>query len=653
MKDNTQAHAVSHPTDAPHLERLGVPVLDEILSVVPRTHHWRKGKNGPYFAKDRDTDERLPLKMAVINEALHGGQAPFGVAFLQPGSTVVRFATLDMDSHKGDVSWPEMQAHAKRLIEAGDKVGIRFIPFRSTGGSGIHLYAFWVEPQDARSVRVALDGVLQACGFKNGAGGVAAGEVEVFPKQDAVGEEGVGNMIVPAFFGKATGLKRSTLADISPQLQKVVYSDPVPAAPIVERAVVTVAPGSADTARIRSALMHIDPNEFDYNGWIRMVCAVSHGTNGSAEGHALIHEWSSQFSRYTVEETDKQWNWATPDKPDGITVNTLFAEARKRDWVDPTLGDGFYDITPEGLAREGATMDDIVAVREGFARDVASYDEAERAPILAAIPDAFVREFVAKEVDAYIEARRAAEKARASSRAAAQLTAQQLVDQFSGEERDHVVATWAARSAHLSRSEAEDVIKKVSEITKLGPRKLAAALNEARAADVKAKAKAAFEHKRAGRVVIEVEAGEVGTMSHQVEDAVVARAKPGGFLAFSGVPARVEVDTLPCTHLIDDGEVAPPPVLQLKPFNESSLRTTIERDAIFMSQGVQGRPRREDVPTNVIKNILVNPSPRVPRVNGLLSHPVVLPSGEIVTVDGLHAPTGLFLQGAGGYSGAT
>jgi hypothetical protein len=76
------------------------------------------------------------------------------------------------------------------------------------------------------------------------------------------------------------------------------------------------------------------------------------------------------------------------------------------------------------------------------------------------------------------------------------------------------------------------------------------------------------------------------------------------------------------------------------------MRTTIEGSAIFMSRDARGHEKREDVPANVIKNVLVNPSPRVPRVTGLISHPVVLPTGEIVAVDGLHAKTGLFLHGA-------
>lgn len=412
-----------------------------------------------------------------------------------------------------------------------------------------------------------------------------------------------------------------------------------------------VKPSSRDLERIQSALDAVDPNALDYDGFRDMACAVSNGTGGSEEGFAMFDGWAQRFARYDAGETLKVWSWAEPNKPGGITVNSLIREAEKRGWQDPTLTDGFHDLSVAGLEREARGFEYVVDVRYDFPADVALCVEKEedRQRIISAIADdetrAFVAEGVAERVAAGVEARSAVEKVRAN-KAPPLPSAVQLIAQLQSEPRDNVVATWAARAAHLARSEVEDVIDAVERITRIGKRKLAGALNEARANLAKQRAKKEFERVQAGRERIEVEAGEVGTMSQRAESAVVARVPSGGFLSFSGAPVKVEVDTLPCTHLIDDQDVAPPPVLQLKPFNESSMRTTIERAAIFMSRDARGHEKREDVPANVIKNVLVNPSPRVPRVTGLISHPVVLPNGEIVAVDGLHAKTGLFLHGA-------
>src|SRR5690606_40948627 len=68
----------------------------------------------------------------------------------------------------------------------------------------------WDEQQDAYSVRATLCDILAACGFTNGTSGVAAGQVEVFPKQDAVPADGYGNMFVLPLAGKSVALDAST-----------------------------------------------------------------------------------------------------------------------------------------------------------------------------------------------------------------------------------------------------------------------------------------------------------------------------------------------------------------------------------------------------------------------------------------------------------
>lgn len=331
--------------------------LAPILGRIRRIDHWVVAKgSSPMHRTSAMTDALLTNHIV--------GATRVGACPMERGSSTTRLALLDLDDHDKEMKWTQVQDIASKIIDNGRMLEVEFIPFRSSGGRGMHLYAIWDEPQDARSVRAHLSTVLSSIGYSNGTKGLQAKQVEVFPKQDSVPADGWGNMFVLPCGGntESVPLHPDTLQVIHLADTEWPVSTPVPHAPAPERPLVVVEPGSADISRIRSALMHLDPNEFDYDQWIRLVMAVSHGTGGSAAGHALIHEWSSQFARYDPVETDKQWNWATPDKAGGITVNTLFAAARKREWLDPVQApnaDGFEvvaDEPPPGTDDLGAPM---------------------------------------------------------------------------------------------------------------------------------------------------------------------------------------------------------------------------------------------------------------------------------------------------------
>lgn len=322
-------------------------LLAPIVDRIRRVDYWIANKGGSPGHRTTALTETL-----LVNHL--NGTTRIGACPMQQGSSKTRLALLDLDDHDKKMKWTEVQDIATKIIEMGSLVDVEFIPFRSSGGRGMHLYAIWPEPQEARDVRAFLSGILNSIGYSNGTKGLQQKQIEIFPKQDVIPADGWGNMFVLPCAGNSMSvpLHPETLQEI--HLADVEWPDslPAPPAPVVERAVVTVEAGSVETARIRSALMHVDPNELDYDQWIRIVMAVSHGTNGSAEGHALIHEWSSQFSRYDPAETDKQWDWAKPDKPGGITVNTLFAEARRRGWVEAPNADGFENLD-EAAEAEG------------------------------------------------------------------------------------------------------------------------------------------------------------------------------------------------------------------------------------------------------------------------------------------------------------
>ena len=150
-----------------------------------------------------------PLTRERLASHLNGGP-PRGVCPIKAGESVTLVGLLDFDSHGGETGWTEMSVTVGRVVDVLELVhGMSPVLFRSSGGRGVHLYLLWDQAQDAYSVRQFLKGVLESVGLKDGARGVVNGEVEVFPRQDEVGEKGYGNQFIMPLAGASVPLMLS------------------------------------------------------------------------------------------------------------------------------------------------------------------------------------------------------------------------------------------------------------------------------------------------------------------------------------------------------------------------------------------------------------------------------------------------------------
>lgn len=319
-----------------------VKALEPILSRVRRDICWKKTEDGPRRIKEPLTDARML-------QHVNGGPA-YGAAPIHPGQSVTMAAVLDLDSHQGATSWPEMCEVAATIMAAGADMGLEMVPFRSSGGRGLHLYMLWDQPQDAYSVRMALSQLLAGVGFKNGAGGVSAGEIEVFPKQNSVALDKFGNMFILPLAGKSVPLCPLTLDDMPKDYAIGMdwpLSDDVPVLERETPVAPTVTDVSADAEAVRAALDAI-PNsgadELNYDDWRNVVFALHNAFDGGPDGLALAHEFSARSSKYNAEFLDSRvWPYVKTDhdgERGGITVNTLFKIARDYGWV-PEIPDDF------------------------------------------------------------------------------------------------------------------------------------------------------------------------------------------------------------------------------------------------------------------------------------------------------------------------
>lgn len=283
---------------------------------------------------------REPLTPARIAAHLGAGPAR-GVCPIKAGEYTTSVALFDLDSHKGATPWQAMRMVAARVMEVLSALGITATPFASSGGQGIHLYVLWDAPQDAYSVRQCMAEVLVACGLKSGTGGVERGEVEIFPKQNAVPLDGFGNQFILPLAGDSVPLE--PMLDLAKMPRDYPFAwaindryVPVLAAPVA------VAPSLAPVVghEVLQAALDAIPNsgadELDYDTWRNVVFAVHHATQGSDDGLQLAHQFSAKSSKYDPAFLDgRVWPYIT-DRESGVTARTLFHVAAQYGFGNPT-----------------------------------------------------------------------------------------------------------------------------------------------------------------------------------------------------------------------------------------------------------------------------------------------------------------------------
>jgi P4 family phage/plasmid primase-like protien len=268
---------------------------------------------------------------------------------------------FDLDSHKGETSFAEMIAIADRLCARLDSIGLRPVVFRSSGGAGLHIWLLWDAPQDAYSMRQALQGVLTAEGLRDGAGaGIAGGQVEIFPKQNALTISQTGSMVVLPLWNKSEMLKDEFGLGLYPAGRAAVIgfawpmSDAVPylvnTAPERVQGTAASPDGPDKVARALGAIPNATGGgtngATNHDEWRNLLFATHEASAGQEWGFDRFNAWTNQNPGNAGQrETRRVWDAC---KPGLITRGTLYAMASRcnPDWDVPTA-DGFEDIPVE------------------------------------------------------------------------------------------------------------------------------------------------------------------------------------------------------------------------------------------------------------------------------------------------------------------
>lgn len=530
-----------------------------------------------------------PLNVATLEAHVSDG-LPRGACPIKAGESTVMLAVLDMDSHKGATPWDEMMRVACELESGLEMLGLYAIPFRSSGGSGIHLMFMWEIPQDAYSVRQALFAGIEMCDYKSGAKGIADKQIEVFPKQNEVGTgpKDRGSQFILPLAGHSAPinltfgivLDREAIVDVDWKM-----SDPVTVIDQPDRALMVLPDAIESIDRVREALFTIrndgSDGSPDYDRWFPIVCAVHEALGGSEEAKELTIEWSAQndiFDQPFFEE--RVWPYIKPaDKRDNaITRGTLFAEASKAGWNSATP-DGFEDVP--GAATETPSP------------------------------------------------------------------AQQLIAALRKEPRDTTVATWAQRTAPMPKDVAALVLDEVVRLTGVGRRTLAAALGDARRALKRDQRHKDVERRAAERVMMVYRPEDSVSQSREIGLLIIERDMREAMLSFGGCLSQIVDAPMTQAHQHDNEVADAPTTLHVRPHTQASIRALAEKHAMLCVETEQGR-KPIAVPTLLLDGLLELNSAEAPQLTGLLTHPIARDDGTILSANGLHKPTGLFLNGVSG-----
>lgn len=242
-----------------------------------------------------------------------------GVPFIRQGESVTITAMLDLDDHDGAMEWSFMTELASNLMHHLASMGIYASPYRSGGGKGINLWMAWDEVQDAYSVRELLKEVIGEFGYGSGDGGVDNGEIEIFPKQNKVSAEGVGNCAAIPF----RPLDLFTLEDTEDFLPWE-SSTPVPT---IERKENKDSEGiELSEEQIDEMLEFIDP-DLPYDEWKDVLMAI-HAAGGTFE---QAETWSKRGASYTEQGLTTR-KWDSFNGTGGITGRTLMKLASDGGW---------------------------------------------------------------------------------------------------------------------------------------------------------------------------------------------------------------------------------------------------------------------------------------------------------------------------------
>jgi len=324
------------------------------------------------------TDQKL-TKTLLINHLKGIGYR--GCCPIKAGETTTQVGLFDLDSHGGETSWDDMVKVALLLCEKLSENNLHPIPFRSSGGKGIHIYLVWDSPQDAYSVRKLIGDILTSIDYKNGANGVSRGEIEVFPKQNEVAVGGSGSQFILPLANQSEPLE--LMFGLQPMGKDYItnvewtISEPVPICVREEKVANNV---TLDLDVVREAVKSI-PNDdtVDYDNWFSTLCSIKNAAGDNEDAYNIAKSWSESSTKHDAKKFETSWKSIDNDHDNPATAASLLFKARL---------EGFnYDVVKdfEKLSVTNNKKSEEIVDLPSFVRDKKGQIEATIANVITAL----------------------------------------------------------------------------------------------------------------------------------------------------------------------------------------------------------------------------------------------------------------------------
>jgi hypothetical protein len=313
-------------------------LLSSHLTGVPVRHRWRK------LDGTKSGDELGPLRLGTYSPAPDGR---------------TRFACIDCDGggHHG-TPLKDPLAVALSIILTLQAWGLTCYLERSGSGAGWHVWVFFAEPVPAWKVRRLLlaliprDAELAEGGYADAHKGEG---LELFPKQDRIKQDGIGNQVwLPWWHGAAEGGNAFYREQDGALVPFVPDAFDTVSEATLDAASQAAIPGSADRQASRttpprqlvrgelsdrdialSALAGLKKSRADgYLSWLKTGMML-YSVDQSGAMLAEWDNWSRCSDRYEEGACAKKWAGFSVN---GVTVASLIYLAKQDGWRPPAPG---------------------------------------------------------------------------------------------------------------------------------------------------------------------------------------------------------------------------------------------------------------------------------------------------------------------------
>lgn len=279
-----------------------------------------------------------PASAAVIDAHAEGKQS---IMLYTNIGDKTRVGAFDIDDHAKNLPLEQKSDVTRRLTDALIADGMKPHVFRSGGGYGGHIFLLFKEPQSAAAVRAYCGTLAARLGFKTGTGGIAVGEVEIFPKQDRVEEGGYGSGIALPLARASVPLDYAfnpiDMVNWVPPSEKDVFSSDEAITEAARRDDISIQRAfnrvvlQGDLEELESALAPI-PSD-NYEDWIKVGIAAKHAFGDDA--YEVWERWSRKSPKAPgLEELRRRWRSFRPRG--NISIGTIFYLAQQQGWNGPS-----------------------------------------------------------------------------------------------------------------------------------------------------------------------------------------------------------------------------------------------------------------------------------------------------------------------------